>query len=382
MIINQVRVDLITLYTTIYPLTGAFKNLQAPFSFLTTKHLYNLIYAKAAEAPTTVITSPFNVQVKPICLEVGYNHFWNGARNRSYDGYVGSKFFREVAWNKFLPFLLDIPVTITPAVSSAGTPWVSVVPRIYTWSCGWGVDLRLNAEGTLSLEDLRSRLFALRSELFTLHIGEEVKEGLITTLHEAIAIWIQNHILQPVFPSLRLPIPSPERYGPFWFITIERGSAGPQSVAQLDEESKRLIYAATSGKTTWQSFAIREIEKGFKEIDNYPGSFIFMDRMGRFIWFPPLMTTPDGLNVKLDCYVENTKAATLMMIRLAEFTRLLIQRQNGPILRVNYPLRDLFEHALLNLEQFPSFYINTNLKRMALDLSVDHLLQNGKSLLP
>lgn len=382
MVINQVRVDLITLYTTIYPLAGQAKNLQAPFSFLTTKRSYNSTYARAAEAPITVTTSPFDIQVKPICSEAGYNHFWNGAIDRSYEGYVGSEFFRDAAWNKFLPFLLDIPVTITPGVSSAGTPWASTVSRIYTWSCGWGVDLRFNAEGTLSLKDLLTRLLALRSEPFILQIGGQVEQGPITTLHEVIAGWIHSYILKPVFSSLRSPIPPPERYGPFWFITIERGSAGPQSGAQLDEESKRLIYAATSRNLAWQSFAIREIEKGFKEIDNYPGSFIFMDRMGRFIWFPPLMTSQDRLNVKLDCYVENTKAATLMMTRLAEFIRLLIQRQNGPTLRVNYPLRDLLEHALSNLEQFPSFYKNTNLKRMAQDLSVSHLLQKGSSLLP
>ena len=165
-------------------------------------------------------------------------------------------------------------------------------------------------------------------------------------------------------------------------IAVEKGSGGPDTVEHLDEESQRLIYAATSRNPAWRSYGIGKIREGFKEIDTYAGSFIFTDRMARFFWFPSLMTTHDRLNLKLDCYVENTKAAIMMTARLAEFIRLLILRQTDANIRGNYPLRDLFEKALTNLEHFPSFYRNTNVKRLALDLSVARWLKEGKALLP
>jgi hypothetical protein len=372
MVISEVRVDLITIYTTLHGLSGMKKS-DAPFSFLLAKRPYKGAYEKAAQAAFSVTVPPLEFQVLPICPK-NDNNFWNGAWNRRYEGYVGLSRFSDVAWEKFLPFLIEMPLEVQPGASTANPVWTSVEPRVYLWSCGWGGTIQLTAKGQLSLEDLAALMQRVASETFVLKIGADSKKGTVTAILQLLSDSVQDHIYGPTLAPLASR-PTPERFGPFFLISIRLDPPAGLDTAKIDEQSARLIYSATTRDPTWQSYNIDKIRAGFKIIDTHPDSFIFADRMARLFWFPHLT------HRQLSCYIENTKSAIVMLIRLEEFVRLLINQQTGASLRANYPLRDLFQHALTNIEQLPSFYKNTNLKRLTTDLTVSQLVTKGRSLL-
>ena len=77
MVISEVRVDLITIYTTLQGLSGMKKS-DAPFSFLLAKRPYKGAYEKAAQAAFSVAVPPLEFQVLPICPK-NDNNFWNGS---------------------------------------------------------------------------------------------------------------------------------------------------------------------------------------------------------------------------------------------------------------------------------------------------------------
>jgi hypothetical protein len=373
MLINQIRLDLLTLHTTIDGLRGIGKSSGAPFSFLFAKRPYRINYENATRDALSITVPPLDLRVLPVCLK-NDNNFWNGAWNQRYAGYIGTPHFSEVAWNKFLPFKVELPVKILPAPASGEIVWSRLEPQVHLWSCGWAISIQLVAKGSLELEQFATLMRTAASEAFVYNIGQDSQKGTMTSILQSLSDCVQQRIYNPVFSNLATP-PVTEKFGPFFMISIRMAEPEPLNVANLDEQSARLIYFATSGDPTWKSYKIQNIREGFKIIDTHPGSFIFADRMARLFWFPYLT------NRKLACYVENTKAATVMMIRLAEFIRLLVQQQTGPTLRANYPLRELFQSALGNLERFPSFYRNTNLKRLAKDLGIDQLVAKGKALL-
>ena len=372
--VEQVRVDLLDVHSTVELLRGLPKNPEALFSFLTAKAPYNSKYGEVERLKHLSIgTPPLSFLVGPADEWLSEQNFWRGkgaSSQLSYQGYVGDQPLDQVAWQKFVPFHVHIPLEATTL--GTDTDWTIWDSSAYLWSCGWAISLQLSITASMSLEDLLNRVSLLKTRAVPITLGNDQTSQSIWSGLSTTSQWIQDRLVQPV---LQRPLPQPKRFGPFMLIAVEWSPEQPSALSNMDEQSKRLIYALTSQDPAWKSYSATKIKDNFKETDIYPGSFIFMDRMGRFFSFPALK----GRARKLDCYVQNTKAAMMMMITLSQFIRLLAELQTGSDLKANYPLRDLFTRAVKMLEEFPSFYRNTNVKRLARDLDIANRISDARA---
>jgi hypothetical protein len=271
----------------------------------------------------------------------------------------------EVAWDLFVPFALDLPVTVGPGPGTLARGGAPATVSVFLWPSGWAVRLTLEVHTAGRLDQFAARMLTLPSEKLTAAIGAERTVGTPADVLAWIADWVRQRLIQPIFVAA---LPAATRFGPFTFVTVYRGSGSVASPSALDESSQRHIYAAATQNHLWNSFALAKISAAFKPLDSYPGSFIFMDRMARLVWFPSLMGKKP--HKALDCYVENTLAATLMMAAMAEFLRLVTAQLDSTAVKLNPTIRNLYRSAATRLTGFATVYQNTNLKRLAADLDV------------
>lgn len=369
--VDEVRVDLLDVYSTLDLLRGLPKNAAAPLEFLTAKASYNGTYDQVQRGKISSLqVPPLSLPIESVCDDPGQKNFWRGtaARSRlSYTGYVGGKTLDQVAWSRFVPFRVGLPLTATALQVQTG--WAIEESSAYLWSCGWAISLQSKITANFPLADLLARTSLLKTQAVPMTLGGQLTSQTVWGVLSAASQWVQERLIQPV---LQPPLPAPRRYGPFLFVTVVRGPKRPE-LSALDEPSQRAIYAVTSQDPAWESYSITKIKENFKETDHYPGSFIFMDRMGRFFWFPTISATALG------CYVENTKAAMMTMTQMGQFIRLLTERQTGSDLKGSYPLRDLFGHAVTALEGFQALYPNTNVKRLSRDLDLATRIRDARA---
>ncbi len=372
-VINRARVDLLEVSSTIEPLLGRPRNAGAPFEFLATKGRYNYTYGTVHQAPLEIAGGhPVSLKVSSVCDAVASKNFWIGGSNprvTQYPGYLGGRDLKQAAWDFMLPFCLDVPVRVTLGETAKATKHGAVT--VWLWSCGWSVCLTLELAPATGLESFAWQMIKLGEQKLTARIGAETTVGSPTAILAWIADWVRRHVVQPIFAA---QMATPTRSGTFTLVTVRDGSP---SIAQLDADSQRLIYAATSRNSLWRGYGLEQIQPRFKELDRYPGSFVYMEPMARFVWFPSLMGKKKSPRA-LDCYVENTLAASAMMMALAQLVQLVTVRQTGDDLKASPTMRNLYQNAIVRLEAFRTAYQNTTLKRLAADLHVTDLVAEAK----
>jgi hypothetical protein len=371
--VEQVRLDLLQVHATLDLLRGLPKNPDAPFSFLTAKAEYNWTYGQVESKGYYTVESPAGSVTVTSADENrrtprGKN-FWRGTGGSvsklSYDGYMGKRALNETAWHQFLPFRLSLPYQAETLMKETG--WSLDDAHGYMWPCGWAVCLQLNLAERVDLQELRRRVSLLRTQAVPITVGDDQASQTVLKSLAAGSAWIQNKLIRPI---LKQPLTQPTVSSPYMLITVHQGAPKElPKLAEMDEKTQRLIYAIASQDPSWEAFSPAKVKAGFKEIDEYAGSFIFMDRTGRFFWFPALMADARGRKT-LACYTENTRSAMAVMLMLSEFVRLLSAQQTGVELKASAPLRDLYSSATKILGDFQSRYRNTNLKRLAADLDI------------